>query len=274
MTSTLTKRQLKMLKRRHTIVSTLVEMLRARDFTYFTKETLYAVVGWEFMQSGRQGQQFNSLESGIFEAFTIIKLLRKFYSIDPSSNSSYEQVLSRRMQELKHLLPSDIPVPVEPPQARPRNQSKTSLSNRSGSHKRLQTLKAADYMRPYTAAILEDPLVKRRPGFRPKVIPPEYFETVERHRASLLKQRPLSSVKNPRRSLPGKQEGPRPASQKPMKPGEHRTVLRALKALHIPVQPPSAKKRWDQPQSSRRSNDLEKYVKIYGMAKAAVDLNT
>lgn len=54
-TATLTKRQLKMLKRRHSIVSTLLEMLKARDFTYFTKETLYAVVGWEFMQSGRQG---------------------------------------------------------------------------------------------------------------------------------------------------------------------------------------------------------------------------
>ena len=74
------------------------------------------------------------------------------------------------------------------------------------------------------------------------MIPPEYFETVERHRASLLKQRPHSSVKHPRRSLPGE---PRPASQKPVKPGEHRTVLRALKALHIPVAPPSAKKRWD-----------------------------
>jgi hypothetical protein len=52
---TLTKRQAKMLKRRHSIVSTLVEMLREKDFTYFTKETLYAVVGWEFMQSGRSG---------------------------------------------------------------------------------------------------------------------------------------------------------------------------------------------------------------------------
>jgi len=131
----------------------------------------------------------------------------------------------------------------------------------------------ANYLRPYTAAIIEDPLVKRRPGYRPKVIPPEYFETVERHRASVLKQRPQSSVKHPRRSLAGKSES-RPASQKPVKPGEHRTVLRALKALHIPVAPPSAKKRWDQPQSSRRSNDLEKYVKIYGTAKAAVDLNT
>ena len=259
-----------MLKRRHSIVSTLVEMLRARDLTYFTKETLYAVVGWEFMQSGRQGQQFTSLETGIFEAFTIIKLLRKFFAIDPSSNSSYELVLSRRMQELRHLLPPDFPAPVDLPQARPRNLSKTSLSHRSESQKRL---KPANYLRPYTAAVVEDPLVKRRPGYRPKVIPPEYFETVERHRASLLKQRPLSSVKNPRRSLPAKGD-PRPASQKPLKPGEHRTVLRALKALHIPVAPPSAKKRWDQPQSSRRSNDLEKYVKIYGTAKAVVDLNT
>jgi len=30
------------------------------------------------------------MESGIFEAFTIIKLLRKFYAINPSTNKSYE----------------------------------------------------------------------------------------------------------------------------------------------------------------------------------------
>lgn len=50
------KRQGKILKRRHTIVSTLLETLREKDFTYYNKETLYAVVGWEFMRSNRVGQ--------------------------------------------------------------------------------------------------------------------------------------------------------------------------------------------------------------------------
>lgn len=94
------------------------------------------------------------------------------------------------MQELKHLLPYDFPggsVPEELPKRQGggnRNQSKTSLTQNT-SQKRFSTLKQNDYLRPYTSAILDDPMVRRRPGLRAKVIPQTYFDTVEQHRQKL-----------------------------------------------------------------------------------------
>ena len=43
------KRYKRLLKKRNTIVHTLIEMLKEKDFSYFTKETLHIILGSESM---------------------------------------------------------------------------------------------------------------------------------------------------------------------------------------------------------------------------------
>ena len=69
-------------------------MLKAKDFTYFTKETLLQII-------------HNRSEKSVFEAFHIVKLLKRFYCLDTCSDASYEAILFNKMNEIKHLLPLD-----------------------------------------------------------------------------------------------------------------------------------------------------------------------
>lgn len=74
-------------------------MLRAKDFTYFTKETLFLILG-----DSRQSEQVKSaMETGIFEAFHVIKVIKAFFE-NPPVNQSYESVLHRKLRDLSTLL--------------------------------------------------------------------------------------------------------------------------------------------------------------------------
>lgn len=68
----ISKKRQRLLRQRHTIVHTLIEMLKEKDFSYFTKETLNIILGSESSHTTRV----------VFEAFSIIMVLKNFYSID------------------------------------------------------------------------------------------------------------------------------------------------------------------------------------------------
>lgn len=141
------------------------------------------------------------MESGIFEAFTIIKLLRKFYAIDLSVNTSYETVISKRLGQLKHLLPFDFVTSadsVEEPKKAPHNQqrrlrqsndSRTSLSGASQqSNTKFKTLgiklSNLEQLRPYTVALTQESGLlsdnqRRALQMKSKIIPQTYFNTIE-----------------------------------------------------------------------------------------------
>jgi hypothetical protein len=58
-------------------------MLKNKDFTYFTKETLMLV------SAENSGVDNFMHEVSLFEAFTVIKLLKRYYGMQPSVNTSY-----------------------------------------------------------------------------------------------------------------------------------------------------------------------------------------
>ena len=94
------KKKKRSLKRRIQLVKQLIEMLKVKDFTYFNKDTLTQIA------------LSSESDQTLFVAFHIVRLLRKFYSLDECSNVSYEEVLYKKMSELKHLLPVDIQLSV------------------------------------------------------------------------------------------------------------------------------------------------------------------
>ena len=69
---------------------------------------------------------FNMLpEVSLFEAFTVRRLLKRYYSLQPSLNTSYVQVLYQKMTALKALLHVDEgleAVPIE-------NSEETLMNN-------------------------------------------------------------------------------------------------------------------------------------------------
>jgi hypothetical protein len=81
-------------------------MLRSKDFTYFTKETLYIVTGDHISPPITSPTNLSIYpESTLFEAFQVIKVLKKFYSVQASTNPSYAQVLFNKLCRFKVLLP-------------------------------------------------------------------------------------------------------------------------------------------------------------------------
>ena len=76
-----------------------------KDFTFFTKDTLFVILGESFKTNRNISKEQISFESGLYEVFHIIKLLNKYYSLDASTNTSYEAIIFKKMRDLRHLLP-------------------------------------------------------------------------------------------------------------------------------------------------------------------------
>lgn len=82
-------------------------MLRDRDFTYFTKETLFILTEDPKSRDVPAGSQ--TLMPMLLEVFIVVKLLRAFYNLKPGVDMSYCQVLYKRLLEIKcRVMPDDI----------------------------------------------------------------------------------------------------------------------------------------------------------------------
>jgi hypothetical protein len=82
-----------------TIVQALVEMLRDRDFTYFSKETLF-ILSEEPKSRDIPGGSA-ALVPMLREIFQIVKLLKAYYDLKPGVDMSYAQVIYSRMRDIK-----------------------------------------------------------------------------------------------------------------------------------------------------------------------------
>jgi hypothetical protein len=80
-------------------MKTLVEMLREKDFTFFTKETLYIIT-----RDNHRSLPPIDTES-MTEVFEIISLLKKFQKLQRTPNHSYSVILYNKMLNFKYLLP-------------------------------------------------------------------------------------------------------------------------------------------------------------------------
>jgi hypothetical protein len=74
-------------------------MLRDRDFTYFTKETLFILT--EDPKSRDVPSGSKALIPMLLEIFSVVKLLRAFYSLKPGVDMSYCHVIYKRLLEIK-----------------------------------------------------------------------------------------------------------------------------------------------------------------------------
>jgi hypothetical protein len=82
-------------------------MLRDRDFTYFTKETLFILTEDPKSRDVPAGSM--ALIPMLLEIFSVVKLLRAFYSLKPGVDMSYCQVIYKRLYEIKRrVLPDDF----------------------------------------------------------------------------------------------------------------------------------------------------------------------
>ena len=80
-----------MMLQKLTIVQALVEMLRDRDFAYFTKETLFILT--EDPKSRDVPAGSLSLIPMLREIFAIVKLLRSFYNLRQGVDMSYSHII-------------------------------------------------------------------------------------------------------------------------------------------------------------------------------------
>jgi len=74
-----------------TIVQALVEMLRDRDFTYFTKETLFILT--EDPKSRDIPSGSLALMPMLREIFAIVKLIKGYHNLKPGVDMSYSQII-------------------------------------------------------------------------------------------------------------------------------------------------------------------------------------
>ncbi|TNV83624.1 hypothetical protein FGO68_gene221 [Halteria grandinella] len=303
----LPKDQKKLLKKRHRIVSSLVELLRVKNFTYFTKETLFLILG----DSKHTDQVKSTMDSGIFEAFHIIKVLKAFYE-NPTVNQSYETVLHKKMRDLSTLMPYEVSgeeMTIDNSNSqrefltfvkgektsegnrkriqllRPHTSSQTSLTlSGQSSHRRFQTISVKPKIRTFANQSQEDPIPPRpMTSLQPKSLrrsakssmkalhpPPFNLSTLEPGPLSqpLHLKRPQTSLLHHNASVVQMQ---RPSSSL-LNNKNSQSITAALKALHIPIpaQPIAPKKQIEN--NLRRSSEVEKYVQIYNMCSASDNL--
>ena len=88
-------------------------MLRDRDFTYFTKETLFILS--EDPKSKDIPEGCVALIPMLKEIFQIVKLLKAYHDLKPGVDMSYAQVIYSRMRDIKgRVMPDDIEDEFQP----------------------------------------------------------------------------------------------------------------------------------------------------------------
>jgi len=82
-----TRKQKRVMLQKLTVIQGLVEMLRDKDFTYFTKETLFILS--EDPKSRDIPEGSVALVPMLKEIFQIVKMLKAYYEMKPGVDMSY-----------------------------------------------------------------------------------------------------------------------------------------------------------------------------------------
>ena len=81
------------------MLKALLQTLQDKNFSFFTKSTLLSLMGEK------------ALDASLLEVFKVIKVLKRFYGTDISTNASYESILFKKLQDLSHLVTENFNPP-------------------------------------------------------------------------------------------------------------------------------------------------------------------